>query len=150
MKGSEQFHTTKRRCRTEPVAPSSVCVQSFPVGERPPLFSLGIGMKAHGMLVGNGLGFPDFGCVLYAKWILVQTVTMRQGRLQMEFSSYGAHAQQPSLPRKCSKVEKKAILSFEEHRGLGCRGAGNVPEVTEQKSKQHAGHEPGEWSGWRL
>lgn len=77
VKGSELFHTTERRCRTEPGAPSSVCVQSFLVGERPSLFSLGRGMKVHGILVGNGLGFPEFGCVLYAKWILVQTVTMR-------------------------------------------------------------------------
>lgn len=112
------------------------------------MFSLGRRDESTWDAVGNGLGCPEFGCVLYAKWILVQTVTMRQGRLQMEFSSYGSHAQQPSLPRKRSKVEMKAILSFEEHRGLGCRGAGNVPEVKGQKSSMLGDQtEPEEWSG---
>lgn len=103
------------------------------------------------MVVGNGLDYPDFACVLYAKWILVQSVTMRQGGLQMGFSSYDSHARQPSLPRKCSKVEMKAILSFEEHRGLGCRGVGNVPEVTGQKSSMLDDQtEPEEWNIWWL
>lgn len=69
----------------------------------------------------------------------------------MEFSSYDFQAQQPSLPRKRSKVEMKAILSFEEHRGLGCRGAGSVPEVTGQKSSMLGDQtESGEWSSWWL
>lgn len=86
------------------------------------------------MPAGTGLGRPEFGCVLHARCILVQTVTMRQGRLQMGFLSHGFHAQQPSLLRKCSKAEMKATLSFEEHRGLGCRGAGHVPDAAGQKS----------------
>lgn len=70
----------------------------------------------------------------------------------MQFPSRGFHAHQPSLLRKHSKAEMKAVLSFEERRGLGCRGAGSAPEVTGQKSSRLCDQtEMGEWSGrWLL
>lgn len=134
VKGSELFHMTKRKCRKEPVVPSAVYVQSFLVGEGPSLFSLGMTDESTWDAGRKWSELPRVWLCVLCPWILVQTVTMRQGRLQMEFSSYGLHGRQPSLPRKRSKVEMKAILSFEELRGMGCRGAGNVPEVTGQKS----------------
>lgn len=66
----------------------------------------------------------------------------------MQFPSRGFSAHQPSLLRKRSKAEMKAILSFEEHRGLGYRGAGSSPEVTGQTSRMLDNHiETGEWIG---
>lgn len=146
VKESELFHVTKWRfgeaCSSFPLR-AKLCS-----GERPFLFSLDIRLESTRDAGRELAGLLRVWLCPHARCILVQTVTKRQGGLQMQFPSRGFKAHQPSLLRKRSKAEMKAILSFEEHRGLGCRGAGNAPEVTEQMSRMLGNHiETGEWLG---
>lgn len=128
VKESELFHVTKRRfgeaCSSFPPR-AKLCS-----GERPFLFSLAIKPESTRDAGRERAGLLRVWLCPHARCILVQTVTKRQGGLQMQFPSRGFNAHQPSFLRKCSKAEMKAMLSFEEHRGLGRRGAGNAPEVT--------------------
>lgn len=128
VKESELFHMPKRRFR-EACSSFPLCAKLCS-GEGPLLFSLAIRPGSTRDAGREWAGLLRVWLCPHARCILVQTVTKRQGGLQMQFPSRGFHAHQPSLLRKRSKAEMKAILSFEEHRGLGRRGAGNAPEVT--------------------
>ncbi|KAM7339691.1 hypothetical protein ACRRTK_000306 [Alexandromys fortis] len=93
----------------------------------------------------------SFGIALAVSHTSIPFTSPQAQREDCAGMKMAASAHQPSLLRKRSKAEMKAILSFEEHRGLGYRGAGSAPEVTGQTSRMLGNHtETGERIGPRT